>query len=106
MSEPKFTPEELEVRTDWVADEVWIAPKGSEEGGCAVAKMCGAYSYDEKVRRAKHLAAAPELYQFIEMVRDAARDAVEDGVAEEWARETARRANAMLAKARGEEVAP
>jgi len=48
------------------------------------------------------IAAAPALYQTLEMVRDAARDAVADDVTAEWALETARRIDKALALARGE----
>lgn len=45
-----------------------------------------------------------DLLHFVEMVRDAARDALADDVMVEWAAETARRADALLAKSRGEEA--
>jgi hypothetical protein len=51
---------------------------------------------------ARIAALAPQMLDFIEMVRDASRDALVDGITEEWALETAKRCDVMLDAARAE----
>lgn len=106
MSEAKFTKGPWEVFIDdcgdkWTGWPISInAPNIHED--CMVVRTGGQWPYEwdfaisqrEAVANAHLIAAAPELYAFVEKVRDFARELGDEGLYED--------ADTALAKARGE----